>query len=77
MIGEAPAPIAVVTDNRPCFRGATFADAFVGDDPNEHLHRATIGDGNAPAVEINLFRPQLQHSATHTAISVAFGGPAT
>lgn len=23
VIGEAPAPIAVVTDNRPCFRGVT------------------------------------------------------
>jgi putative transposase len=33
VIGEAPAPIAVVTDNGPCFRGVTFADAFAGDDP--------------------------------------------
>ncbi len=32
VIGEAPAPIAVVTDNGPCFRGVTFADAFAGDD---------------------------------------------
>ena len=31
--GQAPAPIAVVTDNGPCFRGGTFADAFTGDDP--------------------------------------------
>jgi hypothetical protein len=30
VIGEAPAPIAVVTDNVPCFRGVTFADAFAG-----------------------------------------------
>jgi putative transposase len=82
VIGEAPAPIAVVTDNGPCFRGVTFADAFAGDDPlfrhvrtrvrsrqtngvverffgtlkYEHLYRATIGDGNALAVEVNLFR---------------------
>lgn len=33
VIGQAPAPIAVVTDNGPCFRGAIFADAFSGDDP--------------------------------------------
>ena len=82
VIGEASAPIAVVTDNGPCFRGVTFADAFAGDDPlfrhvrtrvrspqtngvverffgalkYEHLYRATIGDGNALAVEANRFR---------------------
>jgi putative transposase len=28
-----PAPIAVVSDNGPCFRGAVFAEAFTGDDP--------------------------------------------
>jgi putative transposase len=33
VIGEAPAPIAVVTDNGPCFRGTVFAEAFTGDDP--------------------------------------------
>jgi putative transposase len=33
VIGEAPAPIAVVTDNGPRFGGVTFADAFPGDDP--------------------------------------------
>ena len=33
VIGTRPAPIAVVSDNRPCFRGATFAEAFTGDDP--------------------------------------------
>ncbi|WP_123686333.1 integrase core domain-containing protein [Amycolatopsis thermoflava] len=33
VIGEAPAPVAVVTDNGPCFRGTVFAEAFTGDDP--------------------------------------------
>jgi putative transposase len=33
VIGQASAPIAVVTDNGPCFRGTVFADAFTGDDP--------------------------------------------
>ena len=33
VIGHAPAPIALVTDNGPCFRGQTFQTAFVGDDP--------------------------------------------
>jgi putative transposase len=33
VIGEAPAPIAIITDNGPCFRGTVFADAFAGDDP--------------------------------------------
>jgi len=28
-----PAPIAVVSDNGPCFRGAVFAEAFTGQDP--------------------------------------------
>jgi putative transposase len=82
VICEAPAPIVVVTDNGPCFRGVTFADAFASDDPlfrhvrtrvrspqtngvverfpgtlkYEQLYRATIGDRNALAVEVNLFR---------------------
>jgi putative transposase len=33
LIGHAPAPIAVVSDNGPCFRGQTFQTAFGGDDP--------------------------------------------
>jgi hypothetical protein len=31
--GQVPAPIAVVSDNGPCFRGEVFAEAFTGDDP--------------------------------------------
>jgi len=33
LLGTVPAPIAVVSDNGPCFLGATFAEAFTGDDP--------------------------------------------
>ncbi|MGE2731006.1 transposase [Mycolicibacterium vaccae] len=33
VIGRTPAPIAVVSDNGPCFRGKTFQSAFTGDDP--------------------------------------------
>ncbi|KZM70438.1 hypothetical protein AWN90_03925 [Nocardia terpenica] len=33
VIGVAPAPIAVVSDNGPCFRGEVFATAFAGPDP--------------------------------------------
>jgi transposase InsO family protein len=33
VIGQAPAPITVVTDNGPCFRGTVLADAFTGDHP--------------------------------------------
>jgi len=33
LLRTVPAPIAVVSDNGPCFRGATFAEAFIGDDP--------------------------------------------
>jgi hypothetical protein len=33
VVGMAPAPIAVVSDNGPCFRGAVFAEAFANDDP--------------------------------------------
>lgn len=94
VIGEAPASIAVVTDNGPCFRGTVFADAFAGDDPllrhvrtrvrspqtngvverffgtlkYEHLYRATIGDGNALAVEINLFRHTYNTLRPHQAL---------
>jgi putative transposase len=32
LIRRLPAPIAVVTDNGPCFRGAVFAEAFTGED---------------------------------------------
>lgn len=94
MIGEAPAPIAVVTDNGLCFRSVIFADAFAGDDPlfrhvrtrvrspqtngvverffgtlrYEHLYRATIGDGNALAVEVNLFRHTYDDLRPHQAL---------
>ncbi|PPK95909.1 transposase InsO family protein [Kineococcus xinjiangensis] len=79
---DQPAPIALVTDNGPCFRGDTFAQLFTGPDPllrhvrtrvrspqtngvverffgtlkYEHLYRAIIDDGDALAVEVNLFR---------------------
>ncbi|WP_280331409.1 integrase core domain-containing protein [Nocardia wallacei] len=33
VLGMAPAPIAVVSDNGPCFRGEVFKTAFVGPDP--------------------------------------------
>lgn len=33
VIGRAPAPIALVSDNGPCFRGQTFQAAFAGEDP--------------------------------------------
>lgn len=94
VIGEAPAPIAVVTDNGPCFRGERFADAFTGNNPllhhvrtrvrspqtngvverffgtlkYEHLFRAIIGDGNALAVEVNLFRHTYNTLRPHQAL---------
>jgi hypothetical protein len=33
VIGQTPLPIAVVSDNGPCFRGETVAQAFSGPDP--------------------------------------------
>jgi putative transposase len=92
--GQAPAPIAVVTDNGPCFRGTVFADAFASDDPvlrhvrtrvrspqtngvverffgtlkYEHLYRAIIGDGNALAVELGLFRRTYNTLRPHQAL---------
>ncbi|WP_327118548.1 integrase core domain-containing protein [Nocardia sp. NBC_01730] len=33
VLGMAPAPIAVVSDNGPCFRGEVFKTAFAGADP--------------------------------------------
>ena len=32
LLRTVPAPIAVVSDNGPCFRGAVFAEAVPGDD---------------------------------------------
>lgn len=32
LIGQVPAPIAVGTDNGPCFRGVIYAEAFRGED---------------------------------------------
>src|SRR6266581_1701901 len=94
VIGQVPAPVAVVTDNGPCFRGGTFAEAFTGDDPllrhvrtrirspqtngvverffgtlkYEHLYRAIIGDGNALAVELGLFRRTYNTLRPHQAL---------
>lgn len=33
VIGQTPAPIAVVSDNGPCYRGSTFRTLFTDDDP--------------------------------------------
>jgi transposase InsO family protein len=33
VVGEAPVPIAVVSDNGPCFSGEVFGQAFTGHDP--------------------------------------------
>lgn len=33
IVGRTPVPIAVVSDNGPCFRSETFAHAFTGPDP--------------------------------------------
>ncbi len=33
IIGYPPAPIAVVSDNGPCFRGKTYQTAFTDTDP--------------------------------------------
>ncbi|MFD5092033.1 integrase core domain-containing protein [Amycolatopsis thailandensis] len=56
VIGEAPAPVAVVTDNGPCFRGTVFAEAFTG-------------DGNALAVEITCFRHTYNTLRPHQALN--------
>jgi len=33
ILRSVPAPIAIVSDNGPCFRGETYAAAFAGEDP--------------------------------------------
>ena len=57
VIGEAPAPIAVVTDNGPCFRGVTFADAFADTDntlrptrPSTNAHHVRLTSPSNTAV---------------------------
>src|SRR6266511_4069168 len=64
VIGEAPAPIAVVTDNGPCFRGVTFADAFAGDDP---LFRPRPHTGEEPADQ-RRSRADLRHAEVRTSL---------
>jgi putative transposase len=89
LIGQVPAPIAIVSDNGSCFRGQVFTQELAdqnrtenGEDPllrhvrtrvkspqtngvverffgtlkYEHLYRCEIPDGDALAVETNLFR---------------------
>ena len=70
VIGQVPAPVAVVTDNSPCFdpllrhvrtkirspQTNGVVERFFGTLKYEHLYRAIIGDGNALAVELGLFR---------------------
>jgi putative transposase len=33
VLRTVPAPIAVISDNGPCLRGATFTEAFIDDEP--------------------------------------------
>lgn len=82
IIGTAPVPIALVSDNGSAFKATSFAALFKAEDPllkhvrtrvrspqtngvverffgtakYEHLYRADIPDGDALAVELNLFR---------------------
>ncbi|MBF6341246.1 hypothetical protein IU450_36005 [Nocardia abscessus] len=39
-LGMSPTPIAMVSDNGPCFRGEVFRTAFAGPDPLPRLLRA-------------------------------------
>ena len=90
-----PAPIAVVSDNGPCFRGAVYQTAFAGNDPllrhvrtrirspqtngvverffgtlkYEHLYRSLIADGDALAVEVNLFTDTYNKIRPHQSLN--------
>jgi transposase InsO family protein len=94
ILGTAPVPIALVTDNGSAFKSKPFADLFKGEDPllkhirtkvrspqtngvverffgtakYEHLYRADIPDGDALAVELNLFRSDYNTTRPHQAI---------
>ncbi|GAB3399374.1 transposase [Flindersiella endophytica] len=101
ILGQVPAPIAIVSDNGSCFRGQVFAQELAdqnrtedGEDPllrhvrtrvkspqtngvverffgtlkYEHLFRCEIPDGDALAVETNLFRQTYNSVRPHQAL---------
>jgi putative transposase len=65
VIGEIPAPIAVVTDNGPCFKGVDYAEAFTGDDP---LLRHVRTRGQKPSDQ-RCRRTLLRHPQIRTPLS--------
>ena len=67
VIGQAPAPIAVVTDNGPCFRGTVFADAFTGDDPLLRHVRTRVRSPQTNGV-VERFFGTLKYEHLHRAI---------
>ena len=55
VIGTTPAPIAVVSDNGPCFRGEVFAEAFADDDPLLRHARTRVRSPQTNGVVERLF----------------------
>ena len=62
--------VLVTTESGPPPRAgaAAHSSAFFGTLKYEHLYRATIGDGNALAVEVNLFRHTYTTLRPHQAL---------
>ncbi len=57
LLRTVPAPIAVVSDNGPCFRGETYAAAFAADDALlRHVRTRVRSPQTALAVEVKRFR---------------------
>jgi transposase InsO family protein len=55
VIGQTPAPIAVVSDNGPCLRGKTFQTAFTDNDPLLRHVRTKVRSPQANGVAERFF----------------------
>jgi len=66
VVGEAPLPIAVVSDNGPCFRGEVFAQAFAGHGPLLRHVRTRVRSPQTNGVVERLTSPRSWSSETST-----------
>jgi transposase InsO family protein len=62
VLGQVPAPIAVVTDNGPCFRGGIDAEVFRGEDPLLRYVRTRVRSPQTNGVVERFFgSPKYEH----------------
>jgi putative transposase len=68
VIGQIPAPIAVVSDNGPCFRGDVFARAFT-----THAFGGAVGDDSIDDPLLRHVRTRVRSPQTNGVIERFFG----